>query len=285
MTLSLKIFSCIITIKELSEMIIFFREFSRNKKALMIWTLSMVLFSIFLMTFFPTITEQADKLDELMEQYPKEIVEAFNFDRLRMSDPMGFYGGQIYIFITLFGSIYSILLFSGALSREESERTSEFLLTRPVRRTTVVTSKALAAIVNITLFNFIFGFANVILFDIYAKSTFDKKILYLLIAGPYIMHLFFGALGMLLSVFVVKTRTIYPLSIGIVILAYFVSIVSTLSEKAEELKYITPFKYVDAADIVTNKSFTDTYLLIVLGVIFVSILSTYIFYNKKDILS
>jgi ABC-2 type transport system permease protein len=285
MTQILKIYSCIITTKEVIKMIIFFREFSRNKKALITWTLSMVLFSVFLMTFFPTITEQADKLDELMEQYPKEIVEAFNFDRLRMSDPMGFYGGQIYIFITLFGSIYSILLFSGALSREESERTSEFLLTRPVRRTTIVSSKALAAFVNITLFNFIFGIANIILFDIYARGTFDKKILYLLILGPYIMHLFFGALGLLLSVFVVKTRTVYPLSIGFVILAYFISILSTLSEKAEKLKFLTPFKYVDAADIVTNKAFTDIYLLIVLGVIIISVLSTYIFYNKKDILS
>jgi hypothetical protein len=55
-------------------------NFIRNRIALIVWTVTMILFSVFLMTFFPTIREQAVELQRLMEQYPKELVAAFNFD-------------------------------------------------------------------------------------------------------------------------------------------------------------------------------------------------------------
>ncbi|MCK7472084.1 MAG: hypothetical protein MZU95_16030 [Desulfomicrobium escambiense] len=63
-------------------MAIYLRELIRNRTALIVWTVTMILFSVFLMTFFPTIREQAVELQKLMEQYPKELVAAFNFDRL-----------------------------------------------------------------------------------------------------------------------------------------------------------------------------------------------------------
>ncbi len=263
-------------------MLIYFRELARNRNAFLIWSLAMALFCIFMMTFYPTIVEQAEELDELMKQYPKELVEAFNFDRLRMSDPMGYYGGQVYIFITLFGSIYSMLLFSGVLSREENDGTIEFLATRSVTRNRILVSKSLAAFTLITLFNFSFGVVNYILFEIYAEGTYDKKILLLLIIGPWLMHLFFGALALLLSVFVTKTRSVYPLSIGIVLGSYFLSVLSSLSDSGEDLKYLTAFKYVDAADIVENAEFTPVYMIIMASVVLVSLVLTVLFYNKKD---
>ncbi|MEI8199473.1 MAG: ABC transporter permease subunit [Eubacteriales bacterium] len=264
-------------------MIIYIRELVRNRTALLIWTLTMVVFSIFLMTFYPTITDQAATLDNLMKQYPAELVQAFNFDRLRMADPMGFYGTEMYIFITLFGSIYAMLIFISVLSREESERTSEFLLTRPVTRSRVITAKALAAFTNITLFNAVFGASNFILFEMYAKGKYDHKILFLLILGPYLMHVFYGSVGLLLSVFVIQARAVYPISIGVVLGTYFLSVVSTLSDSAKNLRYLTPFKYFDAADIVTDRKISPLSLIVLAAVLTSTVLITYVFYNRKDI--
>jgi ABC-2 type transport system permease protein len=107
-------------------MAIYLRELARNRIALIVWTVTMILFSVFLMTFFPTIREQAVELQRLMEQYPKELVAAFNFDRLKMADPMGFYGTQVYIFITLFGSIYAALLLSAFFQEKKASIQQNF---------------------------------------------------------------------------------------------------------------------------------------------------------------
>ena len=262
---------------------IYFRELARTRIALIVWSVTMAVFCIFLMTFFPTIREQAVKLDELMQQYPKELVEAFIFDRLRMADPMGFYGTQVYLFITLFGGIYAMLLFVSVLSREESEKTSEFLLAQAVSRARIVTEKSLAALTDIVLFNASFGICNFILFEIYAKGEYEQRILLLLILGPFLMHLFFGGIGLLISVFMVKARAVYPVSIGVVLGMYFLSVVSTLSDRAENLRYLTPFKYVDAADIVEDGRIAVLSLVVIGGVVALSVLATYVFYQRKDI--
>lgn len=242
----------------------------------------MALFSIFIMTFFPTILEQAETLDELMKKYPPELVEAFNFDRLSMSDPVGFYGTQIYLFITLFGSIYSMLLFSNVLSREENERTSEFLNTRPVKRSRIYISKISAAFVNISVFNALFGIVNYILFEIYVPGGYDKELLWLLIAAPWIMHILFGSVSVLISVFIIKARTLYPLSIGIVLAAYFINVVSNLTEKGKYLRYLTPFKYFDAADLVTKEAFSTTYLAITVMIVLFAVTMAFYIYDNKD---
>lgn len=264
-------------------MAIYLRELIRNRTSLIVWTLTMILFSVFLMTFFPTIREQAVELQRLMEQYPKELVAAFNLDRLQMADPMGFYGTQVYIFITLFGSIYAMLLFISVLSREESEHTAEFLLTRPVTRSKVLIAKTLAAFTNITIFNLLFGICNLILFDLYARGEYEVNILILLIVGPYLMHLLFGSIGLLISVFVVKARTVYPISIGVVLGTYFASVVSTLSDSAKDLRYLTPFKYFDAADIVADQQIAPLSLIVLGVVLIIAIGASLVFYSRKDI--
>ena len=262
---------------------IYWREIARNRTAFLVWTLTLSSFCVFLMTFYPTVTAQAEKLDALMKQYPAQMVQAFNFDRLRMSDPMGFYGTETYLFMTLFGSIYAMLLFIALLSREESEKTAEFLLPKPVSRIEVLLSKALAAFTYITLFNLVLGALNFGLFEIYAKGEYSRKILLLLIVGPYLMHLVFGAVAILLSVFIVKARAVYPVSIGVVLAAYFLDILSKLSKDADWLKYLTPFKYIDAADIVTKARIASLSLLVMGGVVLFCFAVSLVLYHRKDI--
>lgn len=264
-------------------MAILLRELARNRKSLMIWTAIMVLLSVFLMTFYPTVLDQGEELDRLMKQYPQELVQAFNMDRLRMADPLGFFGTEAYLFMTLFGSIFSMMLFSGLLSREESEKTTEFLLAKPVNRADVITSKSIAAFLSIVVFNAFFGAANYILLEVYAKGKYDKEIFLYLILGAFLIHVVFGFLGLLLSVFIPKIRLVYSVSIGVVLTSYFLSIASTLTESGEFLKYFSFFKYMDAADIVENAGMTALFLFLIIGLGILFLGLSYLFYMTKDI--
>ena len=146
-----------------------------------------------------------------------------------------------------------------------------------------LTGKLVSGIVSITIFNLVYGIANFILMESYVPGEYDKRRLLLLIIAPYIMHLAFGLLGTMISVFIAKTRTVYPLYIGVVLGSYFLSIASTLTENGDFLKYFTYFKYVDAADIVENSGFSTLYSILFAASICISLLVAYIFYLRKDI--
>ncbi|NLC68144.1 MAG: ABC transporter permease subunit [Clostridiaceae bacterium] len=264
-------------------MIIFTRELKRNRKSFIIWTASLVLFNILMMSFYQSIAENTEMYDKMVMEFPRAMIEAFGLDKISMSTILGFFGTECYIFITLFGSIYAMLLGASTLSREEGEKTIEFLLAKPVTRSTIVTEKAANAFSLITLFNLIFSIVNFLMFDAVKIDDYSTRALLLLSLGPLLLHLTFTSIGLLISVFVVKAKAVYPVSIGFVLFMYFISIMSSISEKLTNLKYLTPFKYVDAPDIIMNERIEPVYLAIMFAVIAISLAATYVLYNRKNI--
>ncbi|TXK86222.1 ABC transporter permease subunit, partial [Parageobacillus sp. SY1] len=106
----------------------------RAVKSLIIW--SIVLSGLILLTLsiYPQFAEQQKEMTKLLEAYPESIKKAFGMNELNMGDLMGFYGIEIYMISTLLGSIYSAILASNILAKEENEKTIEFLLSKPVTR-------------------------------------------------------------------------------------------------------------------------------------------------------
>jgi ABC-2 type transport system permease protein len=73
------------------------------------------------------------------------------------------------------------------------------------------------------------------------------------------------------------------LSIGVVLGTYILNVFAGMTEKTEGLKYLTPFKYAEARDILQDSSMNAVYLIIISVVIIASIVLSYVFYNRKDI--
>ena len=61
------------------------------------------------------------------------------------------------------------------------------------------------------------------------------------------------------------------------------SIFSVMNEKLDFLKYFTPFKFFDAAELLRTGSMNGTYLMISLGIIVVCVVVAYLAYNKRDL--
>lgn len=264
-------------------MIIFLRELSRNKRSFIIWTAILVVLNVMMMSFFPTMADNSKKFAELLKDYPKAMIEAFGIGKLNMGEVLGYYGMESYMFVSLLGSIFAMVLGSGILSKEESDKTIEFLYAKPVTRNEIVTSKALAVLVYVLLFNIIISVTNFILFEIFKRDTLNMTSFLLLCVGPLTIHLTFAALGFIISIFIVKAKSILPLSFGIVLAAFFINIIAGATEKAANLKYLSPFKYVEAGDLIQNHRIQGVYLVIMALVITISIFLTYIFYNRKNI--
>ncbi len=261
----------------------FKREFAKNFRALVIWTAILVGFNAMLAAFFPSIAGQAEKMQEFMELYPKEMMSIFGLDRIDMSTILGFFGTEQYLFITLFGSIYAMLLSCGTLAREESEGTIEFLLSRPVTRESVVAAKGLCILANLLIFNILITLGNFIMFEIVKTEPYSMKTFLLLSVGPLMLHLTFASLGFLASVFIVKAKAIYPVSLGIVIGSYFLNILSTVSKKTQFARHLSFFEYVEAADIIVDGSIRLVYIVVMALLVTASLLLTYVFYARKDI--
>lgn len=263
--------------------LIFWREMRRNRKTFLIWALLLIGLNGITMAFYPTVAKESEQFTRILEQMPAGFRAAFNLDQLNLADILGYFGTRAYMLITLFGSIYVMLLASNIIAKEESERTVEFLLAKPVTRNAVVTAKALCVFLYVLLFNLLFALSNLILIEMVKQGPYPAKTLWLLSVGPLLLHLTFAALGLLLSAGVAKGRAAFSLALGIVLGAYFTNILAALTESLANLKYITPFHYINSADLIINRRIQPVYLIILAVLIPALTFLAYWVYHRKDL--
>ncbi|QED49286.1 ABC transporter permease subunit [Cytobacillus dafuensis] len=262
---------------------IFMRELKRSRKSLIIWSLVLAGLIIWLLSIFPQFAEGQKSMNDLFEAYPESMKQMFGMDRINLGTLIGFYGIEIYMMTTLLGSIYSALLASNILAKEENEKTIEFLLSKPVSRGRIVLEKLLAVVVNIVILNIVSTISSLIGFQFTKDADVPGKTFALLIIATLLLHLTFAAISFMLSSIMRKTRNTLSASLAIVIVTYFLNVMSGLSEDLDFLKYFSPFKYVDAANIINENMLEPIYITIMAAIILISISAAFIIYKKKDI--
>lgn len=175
---------------------------------------------------------------------------------------------------------YASLCAVGILSKEEKDKTAEFLLTHPVSRKRVITEKLIAVLIQITAMNIII-YALAIGSIAAVGETIPWKEISLMHLAYYLLQLELSGICFGISAFLRKGSA--GIGLGIAAMMYFLNIIANIADVAEFLKYITPFGYCEGADIVSNGSLDCTLVTIgiVLGIS--GIIIAYLKYTKKDI--
>lgn len=262
---------------------LFLRELKVNRRSWLILSVSMALLTIITMWVYPSIASEQSRIDQLISTYPKELLAAFHLDELSLADILGFYATESYPFILLLGGMFAILLAGGIMAKEESEKTIEFLLARPVTRSQIVSGKMMVVLLYILLFNLVQLLVAYLSFEWVKQGPYAVTTLLLLHLGAFLVHLIFASLGLALAVFIPKLKALSPLGIGLVLGTYFFSIMVRLSSKLAFLAYISPFEYADAVDVIKKGGLQPQYLAIALVLVAGLVATTYFFYNRKDI--
>ncbi len=267
-------------------MLIYKRELVKNKKSTILWTSILLLYNVSMLMLFPSLSGQMkEKINVMMEAFPKEMLVAFGMDKVSITELLGYYNTYCYLLVTILGGIFAVLQGISILSKEEDEKTIEFLLSKPVTRKRIINEKVLALLTNILILNIIVSLFSYITIEIVSKDSYSLQTLLLLFTSPVLMQITFAAVGLIISVFMVKARVNIPIGVGIVLGLYFIGIIATISEKVEFLKFLTPFKYVDGADIITNGTIEPFYIFLMAVITLSCTFITHIIYNKKDIVA
>ena len=172
------------------------------------------------------------------------------------------------------------LLGIGIIAKEESNHTSEFLYTLPFSRNTVLGSKLLAVLIQIIALNVL-----IFAFSLISALMVDKDVD---IHSLLLLHTAFLCSQIEISVICFGASAFIRgnglgIGLGLALLLYFMNIIANIAEPASFLKYITPFGYTEAADIIADGSLSAVKLLIGLGIALAGILLAFRKYSEKDL--
>ena len=262
----------------------FKREFKINLKSLILWTGILLAIYILIFAIYPSLITEETKivLEQMLNSMPQEMLESFNMDIVGIESAYGWFKTEGYIFLTIIGGLYAAILGSTILLKEESDKTIEFLYSKPVSRVKIITSKILCGIVNILIFTFAVTIVNGIALS--GIEDFRIKEYLMISIIPILLYYMLFFIMLFVSTFFKKTKKAMTIGIGLVFISYFMQIIGNMGEKIEIIKNISLFEFVSSRYIILNNSLDIKYLLLGIAIIIVTTIGTYHRYNHKEFL-
>lgn len=261
---------------------IYLQEFKMKLRSMIIWSVSIAGLVYLFFSIFSTIVDEMETLNSVMANYPPELLAAFGWDQMDLGTVLGFFAftfSFIQIMIALQAANYGYSL----VSVEERELTADFLLAKPIGRAKILTQKLLAALTSLLITDVVLWSVSFLAVSTYAGDrTYDKGILTMVLITALFLQLFFLMFGLVVSLMLKKVPSVISLSMGSVFGMYILAAFGS-SFNEDKFDYLTPFKHFEATRIVSTGEFDQAKVIVSLVVILVSIVGSYVLYQRRNI--
>ena len=260
---------------------IILRELRSNLKSLLIWCGSLIAVIVMMLSEFSAYYNNPD-MAQIMDSMPKALMDAFSMSNANLTTVSGYVSITV-VYVNLMLGIFAVLLGNSIIAKEERDKTAGFLMTMPITRSKVLFGKIIAAIIN-CLIVLIVVIGSLYLFTLKYNPDQDfYRFLWLITVTTGIFEIMFLSLGLFLASSVKRYKLSSGVGLGILFSLYVLSVLVALSEKIDFLKYVTPFKYYEASNLLHNNSIDGTYLILsfIWAISFTAL--TFIVYNKRDL--
>lgn len=262
-------------------------EVRRIFRSVIFWTFFVCLLIVVDMVFYREMIKSGmvDQLIDFMDSpFVGDMMKGFGVKPETMTDALGFYALRNTMITMLMGALFAIIASSALISKEEFEKTAEFLYSKPVKRVDVLTGKLLAFHTNLLFLNIVSSLVGFISLEIFKNSVYNLCSYFILCIYTYFLTLIFGAFGLFFSLLVKRGRVFTGAIIGIVLGLYFLEIISNVTPSANFLGYISPFKYADKDVLRPDYNLEFWKSTFFIGSTIILTLISYRIFQRKDII-
>jgi ABC-2 type transport system permease protein len=258
------------------------REIKANRKALIIWSIGMILLIASGMGKYAGLSTSGQAINDFLAQMPESLKAIMGMGTFDLTKATGYYG-VLFIYLAMMATIHAAMLGANIISKEERDKTAEFLFLKPISRNRIITSKLLASLVNIVIFNLVTFISSILMVQKYSKGEAVIGDITRLMIGMLILQLIFLSIGTAIAAKSKHPKTAPSLATGILLFTFILSIAIDLHSRIENLKYFTPFKYFDAKNLMYDRGFEPVYVILSAVIITILFRATYIFYISRDL--
>lgn len=260
---------------------VFVRELRAHGRSTITWIVSLSAILVAFMALYPAFTADVAVTREVFEQFPEMVMDALNISLASFFTIYGFFG-YLLSFAILAGSIQAMNLGTGIISKETSGKTADFLLSKPVTRSRVVTAKLGAALTLLVVTNLVFASVAYTVARVMSEDEFSARTFLLMASTLFLVQLFFLALGALFAVTIPRIKSVVAVSLPTVFTFYIIGVVGDVLGN-DEARFITPFRYYETDHIIANGNLEAPSLVVEFAFVVVAISLSYLIYVRKDI--
>jgi ABC-2 type transport system permease protein len=200
---------------------------------------------------------------------PPRAVEALLGGSVDFLHPSGWVAAGMSHLLTL--SLFTaaaLMIASGAVATEVERGTIDLVLTRPVRRSSFLAGKAFASLVAVTFVEAM-GFASALI----ARMTIDKvdevsvAELARVFLGSWLLFCGIAMVALLISARSSLRGRALGAGVGMVVVSFFINFAALLIDELYGLRFLSPFHYFRASEVMMGDALAALWVLVVLAVV------------------
>lgn len=260
---------------------VFRREVSMMRTATILWVLGLCLLAGMYFSVYPTFTNDADTMRGVFSSMPEAFRKTMNVDIDKMLSFLGYYSFTMNV-IGLVAACAATSIGMVVMTREKSSKTVDFLLTKPVSRTSLFVQKICAGVFMVLTVSISYGFLSYAIAVLAGASNIDIAIFSLLNVALLLVMLSFFAIGVLVAQLARKIRSVTAATIAVSFGFFAIGTVLQLTD-AYKAKYLSPIQFFSYTDIVTDGTLHIHGVAMSVLVLFVCAGAAYIVYNNRDV--
>lgn len=259
---------------------VFMQELRQNRNSTITWTVALIAIAAMYISIFPSISQNAAMTD-IYKNFPDAFKKTFGITENTLSAFSGLYALVLNL-VLLTGAVQAMNLGTGITSKEVRERTADFLLTRPISRTSVLRQKLLAVFLLILVTDLVFMAADWVLIQVLIDDSFQFKTFIISTSSLFLVQMFFVSFGFLLGSVLPRIKSVIAVSLPTVFGFYIVGLFDMLVGE-EKIKYMTPFKSFNVNMLTTGGEYEPGMLVYVTVLSIAALIASFVVYQKKDI--
>lgn len=256
-------------------------ELRRRRMYIIWWSIGIIALVALTVLAYGSVRDQAAELNKAFGSLSSSISSFVGTGN--MFSPVGYLNSQLY-FITLpiLFILLSVTLAGSLLNKEESNRTLELLLARPISRTTVLAAKGISGCAIMA----ILGLVTAVTVLVCGRAIHLNISAGDLLLTTAVMVVFSGAFGALtFMLYATSTATRHLAVVGAILISFGGYIVSSIAGLVSGLVWVAkifPYHYYDPGAMLTGK-FSVGLAIYVIGIYIVSLIIAVFGFRRRDI--
>lgn len=256
-------------------------ELYRRRMYVIWWSIGIIALVALTILAYGSVRDQAAELNKAFGSLSSSISSFVGTEN--MFSPVGYLNSQLYyITLPILFILLSVTLASSLLNKEESNRTLELLLARPISRTHVLAAKAISGSAIMVILGLVTAVTVIICGEL-VHLTIPAGDLLLTTAVMVVFSGAFGAITFMLYAATTATRRIAV--VGAILVSFGGYIVSSVAGLVSSLIWVAkifPYHYYDPGAMLTGK-FSAPLVVYIVGIYTVTLLVAVYGFRRRDI--
>ncbi len=261
---------------------IILKELKLGRRSLLVWLIITFVTATLGALEYEMVSSNVEMVEQGINAMPRIVRVMFGIDGVGLRTALDYYL-VMYFWYALIAYAHAVTVGASLLSKEERDKTAEYLYTKPYPRSAIINAKLVAGIINVAAMALLIWLTSVLILVPLTGGRGMMPEIAITTVGLFLTQLLFLVFGFLCSTLVRSPKKAVSAGFYLLLTTYLIAVAIEYLGTVSYLSFLTPFHYFNAL-LVVEQGINPLYLLLSAVLAVLSLLFTHCLYKTRDLL-